>query len=285
MPAGPRAGRSWRGPSARLPAPLAGVAEPAAADAVPRRPPRSIVRAVGRAIVDFRLLRDGDRILLGLSGGKDSLGLMHALLHFRARAPVGFELEVVTIDPGTEGFRPAPLKPYVAGLGLRYHYVEEDMVQRAAEQMHGSSFSAFSARLRRGIMYRVAREQGCNVVALAQHLDDIAQSFLMSMFNAGELRTMKAHYRVDAGDLRVIRPLVYCRERQLADFARAASLPVVPDSHSVAFPEATRRAHVRELLAREERLHPPLMQNLLNAMRPLLMDAAVDEPAGEPPRS
>lgn len=246
--------------------------------AAPVTPPRSIVRAVGRAIGDFDLIRDRDRILLGLSGGKDSLGLLHVLAHFRRQSPVAFDLEVVTVDPGTEGFRPAPLRPYVAALGLRHHYVEEAMVRRAAQHMRGSSFSAFSARLRRGIMYRVAREQGCNVLALAQHLDDIAQSFLMSVFNAGELRTMKAHYRVDAGDLRVIRPLVYCRERQLADFAAAAALPVVPDTHSVGYPEATRRAHMRELLAREELTHPTLMQNLLNAMRPLLQDQSLAGP-------
>ena len=241
----------------------------------PVRPPRSILRAVGRAIRDFGLMREGDRILLGLSGGKDSLGLLHVLLHFSRRAPVRFEVEVVTVDPCTAGFRPEPLRPYVAALGLRHHYVTVPLAERAAEEMRGTSFSAYSARMRRGVMYRVAREQGCNVLALAQHLDDIAQSFLMSMFNAGELRTMKAHYRVDAGDLRVIRPLVYCRERQLADFARAAGLPVVPDTHSVNFPEATRRAHMRGLLEREERLHTPLMQNLLNAMRPLLLDPAV----------
>ena len=117
----------------------------------------------------------------------------------------------MTVDPGTEGFQPAALKPYVAALGVPCHYVEDRLAERAEKHMHGSSFSAFSARMRRGIMYRVARESGCNVLALAQHLDDIAQTFLMSMFNAGELRTMKAHYMVDAGDLRVIRPLVYCR--------------------------------------------------------------------------
>ena len=103
------------------------------------------------------------------------------------------------------------------------------------------------------------------------------------MFNGGEMRTMKPHYRVDAGDLRVIRPLVYCRERQLADFASAAALPVVPDTHSVGYPQATRRQHMRELLAREEKIHPVLMQNLLNAMRPLLHDDELSPlPEGTP---
>jgi len=239
----------------------------------PLVPPRSILRAVGRAIGDFALIRPQDRILLGLSGGKDSLGLLHVLLHLARHSPVRFEVEAVTVDPLTEGFQPATLKPYLAALGVPYHYEQMALVERAQRHMHGNSFSAFSARMRRGVMYRVARERGCNVLALAQHLDDIAQSFLMSMFNAGELRTMKAHYRVDAGDLRVIRPLVYCRERQLVDFARAAVLPVVADAYSVSFPEATRRQHMRELLAREEQAHPVLMRNLLNAMRPLLCDA------------
>ncbi len=245
----------------------------------PLKPPRSILRAVGRAIADFGLIRPGDRILLGLSGGKDSLALLHVLAHLKRHAPVAFEFEAVTVDPGTEGFRPEPLIPYAAALGVALHYERVALIERAEGHMRGTSFSAFSARMRRGIMYRVARERGCNVLALAQHLDDLAQTLLMSMFNAGELRTMKAHYVVDAGDLRVIRPLVYCRERQLADFARAASLPVVPDTHSIAYPEATRRHHMRELLAREEQAHPVLMQNLLNVMRPLLCDEALLPPA------
>lgn len=241
-------------------------------------PPRSILRLAGRAIADFRMIRPTDRVLLALSGGKDSLALLQLLAHLRHSAPVDFDLEVVTVDPCTEGFRPAPLRPYVEALGLVHHYKTTNLHARARSQMRGYSFSAFAARIRRGIMYRVARERRCTVLALAQHLDDIAESFLMSLFHGGELRTMKAHYRTDAGDLRVIRPLCYCRERQLRDFATSARLPVIPDTHSVDYPEARRRRHFKALLEAEEAAQPGLMRNLLHAMRPLLEDPALRSP-------
>ena len=124
--------------------------------------------------------------------------------------------------------------------------------------------------MKRGIMYTTARQQGYGVLALAQHLDDLAESFLMSAFHGGQLRTMKAHYLIDASDLRVIRPLVYCRERQTGDFADAAGLPVVPDSCPACFSAPTQREHMKGLLAREEKENKHLFANLLQAMRPLL---------------
>jgi tRNA 2-thiocytidine biosynthesis protein TtcA len=136
--------------------------------------------------------------------------------------------------------------------------------------MKNDSFCAFCARMKRGIIYRAARDGGYNVVALAQHLDDLAESFLMSAFFAGNLHTMRAHYLVDAGDLRVIRPLVYVRERQTAEFARACRLPVVPDNCPACFRTPTEREHVKAVLAAEERHQPRLFKSLLAAMRPLL---------------
>jgi tRNA(Ile)-lysidine synthase TilS/MesJ len=126
--------------------------------------------------------------------------------------------------------------------------------------------------MKRGIMYRLCREQGYGVLALAQHLDDLAESLLLSLFHGGQLRTMKAHYLNDAGDVRIIRPLAHCRERQTADFALAAGLPVIPDSCPACFAAPTRREHMKALLAREEAVHPHLFTNILHAMRPLLTE-------------
>jgi len=194
------------------------------------KPPKSLLRKVGRAIADYDMIRDGDRILLGVSGGKDSLTLLQLLCHLRTYAPVRFELAVLTVDPEIEGFDPSSLTGYYEQLGLKWHYEAQPIMEDARERMSGDSFCAYCARMKRGIMYRVCRENGYNVLALAQHLDDLAESFLMSAFHGGQLRTMKAHYRIDAGDLRVIRPLVYARESQTAAFAANAELPVVPDS-------------------------------------------------------
>lgn len=249
------------------------------------RPPKSLLRKVGRAIADHAMIEDGDRILLGVSGGKDSLSLLSILRHLRNYAPVRFELGVITVDPEVDGFDPSSLVEYYAALGIPYFYRRQPIMQEAKHRLQGDSFCAYCARMKRGIMYSTCRQEGFNVLALAQHLDDLAESLLLSMFHGGQLRTMKAHYLIDAGDLRVIRPLVYCREVQTADFAARASLPLVPDSCPACFTAPTQRAHMKQLLAREEKHSPHLFANLLHAMRPLLgerHDASHGTP-GTPP--
>jgi len=236
------------------------------------QPPRSLLRAAGRAIGDYAMIRPGDRLLLGLSGGKDSLSLLHVLLALQHKAPVPFALAAAAVDPCIDGYDPVYLKPYVAGLGLPFFYQRQKIAARALNTMHGDSFCAYCARMRRGILYATARREGYNVLVLAQHLDDLAESFLMSAFHNGRLRTMQAHYRNDAGDLRVIRPFVYVRERQTAEFAGRAGLPVVQDNCPACFRVPTQRLHVKQLLAAEERGHKRLFANLLTAMRPLLGD-------------
>jgi tRNA 2-thiocytidine biosynthesis protein TtcA len=238
----------------------------------PSKPPKSLLRQVGRAIADFDMIRAGDRILLGVSGGKDSLSLLHILRHLRTYAPVHFDLGVVTIDPQVPGFDPQSLRDYYDRLGLPWHYEQQPIMEQAKAHMDGDSFCAYCARMKRGIMYRLCREHGYNVLALAQHLDDLAESLLLSVFHGGQLRTMKAHYRNDAGDLRIIRPLVYCRERQTAAYAAAAGLPVVADSCPACFSMPTRRARMKELLAREEQENSHLFASMLHAMRPLLRE-------------
>jgi tRNA(Ile)-lysidine synthase TilS/MesJ len=225
---------------------------------------------VGAAILDYRMIRPGDRLLLGLSGGKDSLSLLHTLLHLQAKAPVKFELGAATVDPGIEGFDPTYLQDYVPALGLPYFYRRQQIVDRALKTMRGDSFCAYCSRMRRGILYATAREQGYNVLVLAQHLDDLAESFLMSAFHNGQLRTMKVHYVIEAGDLRVIRPLVYVRERQTADFARRAGFPAILDNCPACFRMPTQRQVMKQLLASQEQAHKTLFANLLSTMRPLM---------------
>ncbi len=233
-------------------------------------PSRSLVSAAGRAIGDYAMIRDGDRILLGLSGGKDSLSLLHVLLHLQRRAPVKFQLAACTVDPQSPEYDPSPLKAYMAELGVPYFYESQPIVESAAEHMKGDSFCAYCSRMRRGILYRVARENGYNVLALAQHLDDLAESFLMSAFFGGKLRTMQAHYLNDAGDVRVIRPLVYARERQTRDFAANAKLPVIFENCPACFSMPMQRYQMKALLAEQEKLHSKLFASLLTTMKPLM---------------
>jgi tRNA 2-thiocytidine biosynthesis protein TtcA len=218
------------------------------------------------------MIRAGDRILLGLSGGKDSLSLLHLLHYLQQRAPVRFELAAMTVDPMAGEFDPSPMVPYLARLGVDYHYVRKPVMELAQQHMGRQSYCAFCSRLKRGLMYQTAREHGCNVIALAQHLDDLAESFLMSAFHGGRLQTMKAHYLNDDGDLRIIRPLVYVRERQTRDFARNNALPVVADSCPACFAMPTRRQHMKELLAAEEADNRLLFRSLLTTLRPLMSE-------------
>lgn len=236
------------------------------------KPPRPLLRLAGQAIADYAMIRPGDRLLLGLSGGKDSLSLLHVLLHLRDESPARFELAVATVDPCIDGYDPFYLKDYVTGVGLPYFYRRQTIVARALKTMRGDSFCAYCARMRRGILYDTARQQGYNVLVLAQHLDDLAESFLMSAFYNGRLRTMKAHYVNDAGDLRIIRPFAYVRERQTADFAARAGLPVVKDNCPACFRMPTKRQYIKNLLTVQESENNLLFGSLLNTMRPLMLE-------------
>jgi len=240
------------------------------------KPPKPLLRAAGEAIADYSMIRPGDRVLLGLSGGKDSLSLLHVLLHLHDKAPIRFELAAATVDPCIDGFDPSFLKDYVAALGVPYFYRRQDIVGRARTTMRGDSFCSYCSRMRRGILYATAREQGYNVLALAHHLDDLAESFLMSAFYGGRLHTMKAHYLNDAGDMRIIRPFVYARERQTADFARRAGLPAIMDNCPACFRTPTQRMNMKILLAEQEKNHKNIFSSLLTAIRPLMSENTPD---------
>lgn len=236
------------------------------------KPPKKILHKTGKAIADFSMIRDQDRILVAVSGGKDSLSLLHALNHFQRHAPIHFELAVITIDPQSKDFDPSPLRAYMDCLGLTYHLVSEPIVELALKHMKKDSFCAFCSRMRRGLMYKTARQNNFNVLALGQHLDDLAESFLMSALHGGRLKTMKSHYINDDGDIRVIRPFVYVRERQLREFCTSAELPVIEDNCPACFAKPTQRESMKQLLAAQESRYPNTYEALLSTMKPLMAD-------------
>jgi len=242
------------------------------------KPPPKMMRYIYQAVFQWNMLEEGDRLLLGLSGGKDSLSLLHCLLELQRKLPTNFEIEVCTIDPMTPSFDPSPLIPYVESLGLKYHYIKDDIVARASSSGKDnnvvSSLCAFCARMKRGNLYTCARRNNCNKLVLAQHLDDCAESFLMSVMHNGFLRTMKANYQINAGDLSVIRPMVYCREALMTDFAKASNLPVINENCPACFEEPKERARIKKLLAREETLFPNLHDNIRRSLIPLMHDDA-----------
>ena len=241
------------------------------------KPPAKILKPLNQALNDFDMIKEGDRVLLGLSGGKDSLAMLHLLLYVKSRFPPGyFTLACATVDPGTEAFNPRPLIPYVRSLGVEYHYLDEKIMAMAERHMTGDSICAFCARMKRGALYSCCRAHGYNKLVLAQHLDDCVESFLMSTMYNGAVRTMKAKYTIDEGDVEVIRPAVYLREKALRDFSYDAGLPVINENCPACFEAPKERNHIKKLLAREESVFPSLYSSMRNALTPLFDPAAVD---------
>ncbi len=243
----------------------------------PIKPPRTLLSLTGQAIADYSMIRPGDRVLLGLSGGKDSLSLLHVLLHLKAKSPVKFELAAATVDPQSPEYHPEPLKTFMTDLSVPYFYESYPVLELAKQKMGKDSFCAFCSRMRRGMLYGAARREGYNVLALAQHLDDIAETFMMSAMFGGKLRTMRAHYVNDEGDIRVIRPFIYVRERQTAAFAKNAGLPVIAENCPACFAMPMQRWQMKQRLAQFEAANNKIFANLLTAMRPLLTASQEDD--------
>jgi len=242
------------------------------------RIPQKLYRNMAMAVSQWGMIKQGDKVLLGLSGGKDSLALLHCLLALKQKYPPGsWELACATVDPGSEAFNPRPLIPYLESLGVKYHYIDTPIMEWAREgRLQGDSICAFCARMKRGALYTCCRENGYNKLAMAQHLDDQAESFFMSVMHNGLLRTMKANYPVDAGDIRVIRPLVYVREKELRDFSYASGLPVIAENCPACFSDPKERAHIKKLLSKQETLFPALFSCLRRAVTPLMDPALMD---------
>jgi len=232
--------------------------------------PDKITRLVGEACKDFDMLRDGDRILVGMSGGKDSMSLLHTLLYFQKKVPFKIEIAGVTVDPQSSDYNPRPLIEYMKKLGVKYFFESDPILERAKKSLQNDSICAYCARMKRGIIYNCARREGYNVIALGQHLDDLCESFLMSSFHNGLLRTMKANYVIDQGDLRVIRPLIYCREKLFKEFTLKNNIPVIQENCPACFSVPKERHRVKVLLAQQENLYPNLFSSLQKAMKPLM---------------
>jgi tRNA 2-thiocytidine biosynthesis protein TtcA len=201
-----------------------GKAAPDAAASVERR----IARAMGRAIKDFDMIADGDRILVAVSGGKDSYGMLSMLRSLQARAPVRFSLKVVNVDQGHPGYPAQTLQDYMDREGYDFTMVKEDTYAIVTEKIpQGKTYCSLCSRLRRGILYRVAREMGCTKIALGHHRDDILQTLLLNLLFAGQLAAMPPKLVSDDGHV-VIRPMAYCAEEDLASYAAARAFPILP---------------------------------------------------------
>jgi tRNA 2-thiocytidine biosynthesis protein TtcA len=228
---------------------------------------RRLRHAVGRAVADFAMIREGDRIAVGVSGGKDSYTLLLVLEELRRRAPIDFQLVAVTIDSGYPGFRGDIIRDYVTSLGIPCHLETTTHYEIITEKRRpGSSYCSICARLKRGALYGLADSLGCNKLALGHHGDDFIETLLLNQFFVGSLKAMSANMLADNGRTTVIRPLVYASEEDIVDFMGQVGLPVVSCSCPVSDSTDLKRRRMKELLRELEQEIPHVRSSMLKAL-------------------
>ncbi|MFD2610340.1 tRNA 2-thiocytidine(32) synthetase TtcA [Deinococcus taklimakanensis] len=225
-----------------------------------------IVRQVGQTVGEYRLIEEGDRVMVCLSGGKDSYTLLDALLHLQKKAPIDFEIVAVNLDQGQPGFPKDVLPRYLAELGVRHDLLTQDTYSVVKEKTpEGKTTCALCSRLRRGILYAHAREIGATKIALGHHRDDILETLFLNLFFGARLKAMPPKLQSDDGTNVVIRPLAFVAESEIIRYAQARAFPIIP-CNLCGSQENLQRKVVGEMLRGWEREHPGRLNNVLRAL-------------------
>src|SRR4051812_37573691 len=228
---------------------------------------KRLCRQVGQAIGDFNMIEEGDKVMVCLSGGKDSYALLDILLTLRERAPINFEIVAVNLDQKQPNFPADVLPAYLSRLGVPFHIENQDTYSIVTRLIpEGKTMCSLCSRLRRGILYRVADELGATKIALGHHRDDMLQTLFLNMFFGGKLKGMPPKLVSDDGRHIVIRPLAYVPEKSLASWAAHRQFPIIPCT-LCGSQENLQRKQVGEMLRDWERKHPGRLDNMFNALQ------------------
>ncbi len=233
-------------------------------------------RLTGEAIADFNMIEEGDRIMVCLSGGKDSYTLLDILINLKISAPVQFELVAVNLDQKQPGFPEHVLPQYLESLGIEYKIVQENTYGIVKEKIpEGKTTCSLCSRLRRGILYRTATELGATKIALGHHRDDILETLFLNMFYGGKLKAMPPKLMNDSGEHIIIRPLAYCKEKDIAKYAEIKQFPIIPCNLCGSQPNLQRQV-IKEMLNDWDKKFPGRIETMFRATQNITLSHLCD---------